>query len=263
MAEDTILMARSGSVLTVTLNRPHAKNAMNFAMVDALIEAFEAASDDDSVRVLVLKGSDGVFCAGGDLKDMGSSGQKPSDVAAGNRRFGQLLEVAQAFPKILVTVCEKAAMGGGFGLVCVSDIAIAESGCRFGMPEVTLGILPAQIAPFVLARIGLTETRRLALTGHILDGDSAKDLGIVHYNELGTAAVEARLDIVLKQCLKAAPGAVKATKKLLMASAQSVTSETLDTAARMFAGNLLGDEGLEGTRAFREKRPPVWTEGRT
>ncbi len=261
MAEDTILTARSDGVLTVTLNRPQAKNAMNFAMVDALIGAFDDAATDDAVRVVVLRGTDGVFCAGGDLKDMGSSAQNKADVAKGNRRFGELLEVAQAFPKTLIAVCEKPAMGGGFGLVCVSDIAIAESGCRFGMPEVTLGILPAQIAPFVLTRIGLTETRRLALTGQIIDGDDAKNLGIVHYSEQGSAALDERLNIVIKQCLKSAPNAVRATKKLLFETAQPVSPETLDMAAEMFADALLGDEGREGTLAFREKRRPSWTEG--
>jgi len=256
---DAVLTATSGGVMTVTLNRPEVKNAMNFAMVDALIAAFEQAAADDAVRVVVLRGAGGVFCAGGDLKDMGASGQSPEAVAKGNRRFGELLEVAQAFPKLIVTVAEKAAMGGGFGLVCVSDIAITEDGCRFGMPEVTLGILPAQIAPFVLARIGLTETRRLALSGLIIDGFDAQRLGIVHHHESGTEALEARLQIVLKQALKAAPGAVAATKKFLT-SMSAVPAQTLDTAAESFAEALLGAEGREGTRAFTEKRKPSWVE---
>lgn len=260
MAEGTVLTALSAGVLHITLNRPHAKNAMNFAMVDALIDALDNAANNDAVRVVVLRGANGVFCAGGDLKDMGSSGQQKQDVTNGNRRFGELLEVAQAFPKTLITVCEKAAMGGGFGLVCVSDIAIAESGCRFGMPEVTLGIIPAQIAPFVLARIGLTETRRLALTGQIIDGDDAKTLGIVHYSEEGETALAERLNIVVKQCLKSAPAAVRATKKLLLDATGPVSPETLDMAAIIFADALLGAEGREGTLAFQEKRRPSWTE---
>ncbi|NVJ70854.1 MAG: enoyl-CoA hydratase/isomerase family protein [Alphaproteobacteria bacterium] len=246
-------------VMTVTLNRPHVKNAMNFEMVDALVDAFKSAANADSVRALVLRGADGTFCAGGDLKEL-SSGNKDKDaIAQGNRRFGELLELAQGFPKLLVTVAEKAAMGGGFGLVCVSDVAIAESGCRFGMPEVVLGLIPAQIAPFVCARIGLTETRRLALTGLIIDGFDAQRLGLVHHHEDGEKAVEARLQIVLKQAMKAGPEAVKTTKAILNGMA-GVKGATLDEAANLFADTLLSDEGIEGTRAFVEKRPASWME---
>lgn len=259
MADAPILTSQTGGVMTLTLNRPQVKNAMNAAMVDALLDAFDAAEHDDGVRILVLRGAGGVFCAGGDLKEFAGGKGAPEAIAAGNRQFGVLLERAQAFPKLLITVAEGAAMGGGFGLVCVSDIAIAESGCRFGMPEVTLGLIPAQIAPFVCARIGLTETRRLALTGPIIDGFDAQRLGIVHHHEDGTGAVEARLQIIVKQALKAAPDAVRATKQLLTGMTQ-VPPEALDQAADLFANALLGDEGIEGTRAFVEKRPAAWTE---
>jgi isohexenylglutaconyl-CoA hydratase len=207
----------------------------------------------------VLRGAGGTFCAGGDIKDMAKGGGDARSIAVGNRRFGELLEAAQAFPKLLVVVAEGAAMGGGFGLVCVSDVAIAEDGCRFGMPEVTLGILPAQIAPFVCARIGLTETRRLALTGLIVDGFDAQRLGLVHHHEKGKEAVEARLQIVLNQALKAAPGAVAATKDILM-SMTRVEAFTLDHAAQRFAHALLSEEGREGTTAFKERRTAKWQE---
>ncbi|WP_286830737.1 MULTISPECIES: enoyl-CoA hydratase/isomerase family protein [Kordiimonas] len=257
---DPVLITQAGGVMYVTLNRPEVKNAMNFAMVDALMAAFDAAEADDSVRVMVMRGANGVFCAGGDLKDFSAGGKNADDIAIGNRRFGTLMERTQRFPKLLVTFVRGAAMGGGFGLVCVSDIAIAEDSCRFGMPEVTLGLIPAQIAPFVRARIGLTETRKLALTGEIITGKKAKKLGLVHHSEPTVEAMDHRLLKLLEQARKAAPGAVAATKKLLMGMGETVTPDTLDDAAKQFAISLR-HEGAEGTRAFVEKRPPSWMEG--
>ncbi|TNE62568.1 MAG: enoyl-CoA hydratase/isomerase family protein [Alphaproteobacteria bacterium] len=244
--------------MTVTLNRPHVKNAMNAAMVDGLIAAFDAAAADDTVRALVLKGAGGCFSAGGDLKGMGMDGRDA--IWAGNRRFGEMLEVAQAFPKPLVAVLEGAALGGGFGLACVADVAIAHAGCRFGMPEVTVGLVPAQIAPFVLARIGLTATRRLALTGQMIDGTEAKALGLVHHVEADADGLEARLAATLAGILKAAPGANRATKALLMKLAPGVDAPALDHAADLFADALMGPEGQEGTAAFRERRKASWQE---
>jgi len=261
MADTPVLhLHQGGGVMYASLNRPQVKNAMNFAMVDELLAAFDTAEADDSVRILVLRGAGGIFCAGGDIKDMALSGKGRADIAAGNRRFGALLERAQAFKKLLIVVAEGAALGGGFGLVCVSDVAIAEANCRFGMPEVTLGVIPAQIAPFVRARIGLTHTRRLALTGAMIDGKDARKLGLVHYAEEGQEGVDKRLKKVLKQSLKAAPDAVAATKALIASCGDSVTPEALDRAADAFTDAILSDEGREGTRAFAEKRPAAWME---
>jgi isohexenylglutaconyl-CoA hydratase len=161
---------------------------------------------------------------------------------------------------LLIVVGEGAALGGGFGLVCVSDVAFAEAGCLFGMPEVTLGLVPAQIAPFVRARIGLTQTRRLALTGEMIDGRDARKLGLVHHSERGADALDKRLKKLLKQSLKAAPGAVSATKALLASCGETVTGERLDAAAQAFTGALLSEEGREGTTAFAQKRPAAWME---
>lgn len=258
--EAPIIISQAGGVMYVTLNRPQVRNAMNFAMEDALMGAFDLAEQDAGVRILVLRGANGVFCAGGDLKDFSTANKSPEAIAGGNRLFGALLERAQRFKKLLITFCRGAAMGGGFGLVCVSDIAITSDECRFGMPEVTLGLVPAQIAPFVRARIGLTHTRRLALTGQLLDGRKAKRLGLVHYSETTIEAMDRRLTKVIKQALKAAPEAVAATKELVLASDDRVTGETLDMAAELFATALLGEEGREGTKAFVEKRPATWME---
>ena len=167
---ETLLLEQAGGVLHVTLNRPDARNAMSLAMVGELRSVLAAVRQGSDVRALVLRGADGHFCAGGDIRTW------PRRAAADayrelNRAFGSLLEEAQAAPQVVIAVLEGAVLGGGFGLACISDIAIAHQGAQFGLPETGLGILPAQIAPFVVKRIGLTQARRLALTAARFDGN--------------------------------------------------------------------------------------------
>ncbi|NQD96966.1 enoyl-CoA hydratase/isomerase family protein, partial [Pseudomonas sp. CrR25] len=162
---ETLLLERDGGVLHVTLNRPDCRNAMSLAMVTELRRVLVAVRENLAVRTLVLRGVGGHFCAGGDIKDMATArAAGPAAYSELNRAFGSLLEQAQALPQVVVAVLEGAVLGGGLGLACVSDIAIARQDAQFGLPETSLGVLPAQIAPFVVARIGLTQARRLALT---------------------------------------------------------------------------------------------------
>ncbi|SDN93231.1 isohexenylglutaconyl-CoA hydratase [Pseudomonas jinjuensis] len=254
---ETLLLERDGGVLHVTLNRPDSRNAMSLAMVGELRAVIAAARDDRSLRALVLRGAGGHFCSGGDLKDMARAQSVGADAYRElNRAFGSLLEEAQNVPQMLVAVLEGAVLGGGFGLACVSDIAIAAQSARFGLPETSLGILPAQIAPFVVRRIGLTQTRRLALTAARFDGAEALRLGLVHFVE---ASVEQRLAECLEQVRQCAPLANAATKALLLRSEDEALGPLLDDAARQFAEAVTGAEGAEGTLAFVQKRRPAWT----
>lgn len=262
-ATEAIALERRGAVLTITLNRPEARNAMNSQMVRELNQVFDAIRDERGIRVVVLRGSGGIFCAGGDIKDMARSGEAlPGEDAmrARNRSFGALCRKVDAAPQAVIAVVEGAAMGGGFGLVCVSDIAIARENARFAMPEVTLGIVPAQIAPFVVARIGMTEARRHALTGERIDGARARELGLVHYLVSGPEEAEATLREVIGQLMNAAPGSIAATKALLSSIAETPAEELLDRAADLFMAAVRGPEGREGTRAFVEKRKPSWVD---
>ena len=151
-------------------------------------------------------------------------------------------------------------LGGGFGLACISDIAIASDDAKFGLPETTLGIIPAQIAPFVVKRIGLTHARRLALTAARFDGNEAERLGLVHFSESDADALEVRLQQVLKQIRQCAPQANAQTKALLLATEQEALSPLLDKAAEQFAAAVTGAEGAEGTMAFVQKRAPNWAQ---
>lgn len=257
---ETLLLNLDAGVLHITLNRPDSRNAMSLAMVHELRAVLESVRNDSSVRALVLRGASGHFCAGGDIKDMaGARAKGPDAYRELNRAFGAMLEEAQAAPQVVVAVLEGAVLGGGFGLACVSDIAIAAAGCKFGLPETTLGILPAQIAPFVVKRVGLTQARRLALTAARFDGAEALRLGLVHYCEAADG-LDGRLAEVIQQIRQCAPGANAQTKALLLASETEAMNSLLDRAAEQFAAAVTGAEGVEGTMAFVQKRAPKWAQ---
>jgi isohexenylglutaconyl-CoA hydratase len=264
----TLLLRRDGWRLDVTLSRPEARNAMSFAMVRELTAVFAAVADDRSLRAVVLRGAGGNFCAGGDVKDMaaargaepGPDGKDP--LAAGNRSFGAMLTAVEAAPQAVIAALEGAVMGGGFGLCCVSDVAIAAPSARFRLPETGLGVPPAQIAPFIVRRVGLTQARRLAVTGGALDPTEALALGLVHHVTEETG-LEGQLARVLADVARCAPEAVATTKRLVLAAAAAhgeALAALLDRAADDFARAARGPESVEGMTAFLQKRSPSWAQ---
>ncbi|SDQ69806.1 isohexenylglutaconyl-CoA hydratase [Pseudomonas gessardii] len=254
---ETLMLEPHNGVLHVTLNRPQSRNAMSVQMVSELRTVLADVARNEQVRALVISGAGGHFCAGGDVKDMSraSSREGLRDL---NRVFGALLQEVQALPQVVIVVLQGAVLGGGFGLACVSDIAIADHQAQFGLPETSLGVLPAQIAPFVVQRIGLTQARRLALTAAQFDGVEAQRLGVVHFVEHDPQGLAQRLDEVLGQVLRCAPRANARTKALLLQSLDQPLELLLDQAADWFAEAVTGEEGIEGTRAFVEKRKARW-----
>jgi isohexenylglutaconyl-CoA hydratase len=256
---ETLQLALHQGVLHVTLNRPQCRNAMSLQMVSELRAVFSAVRDDSQTRAIVLAGAGGHFCAGADIKDMANARQQGADSYRSlNRAFGSLLEDAQNLGQTLIVVLEGAVLGGGMGLACVSDIAIARQQAQFGLPETSLGLLPAQIAPFMVQRIGLSQTRRLALTAARFDGEQAARLGLVHFVERDNQAMAERLGEVLDQVLRCAPQANAATKSLLLATGQIPLAQLLDQAADAFGAAVGSPEGMEGTLAFLQKRDPLW-----
>src|SRR5699024_4448771 len=254
-------LERDASVLHATLDRPQARNALDPALIDDLQATFETIRDDRSVRTVVLRGAGGYFCAGADLKEVAQvreSAAAHTDTMNWSRRFGTLTRQIEAAPQAVVAVVEGAALGGGFGLVCVSDIAIIHADTRMGMPETRRGLPPAQIAPFVVNRIGLTHARRIAVCGDMITGREAVELGVGHYLAEVDGAIERQLTDVLARINRGAPGAIAATKAIMQQVGQMDMDTLLDTAAQSFTDCALGAEGAEGTRAFADKRAPSW-----
>jgi isohexenylglutaconyl-CoA hydratase len=261
MTTDTLLTRQEGGVLYLTLNRPEVRNAMSLAMVLELREALVAAESDGSTRAIVLRGAGGHFCAGADLKDMASArmrlAEDPEAVAKVNAAFGDLCVAFANTGLATVTVLEGTVMGGGLGLACVSDVALAGTSAMFRLPETSLGIVPAQIAPFLVERLGYAEAKRLAVTGGRLDANAALSLRLVHAVH-ASGALDNAVAAVLAEILQCAPGAVAATKALMAKARFHSAGSLVQEAARVFSDAALGPEGLEGTTAFLQKRKASW-----
>jgi isohexenylglutaconyl-CoA hydratase len=254
--ESTLIIEGSFPVLTVTLNRPKVANAMNLQMVSELMQIM-AKVENEHYRVLVIQGCDGNFCAGGDIKDMQATKGDAKALTELNRAFGLMIEKANTLPAVVICLLEGAVLGGGFGLACVSDVAIATNTAKFALPETSLGIIPAQIAPFVVERIGLTQARRLALVGNRIDGEQALRLGLVHQLAIDNLDMTKQLNQTITSILKCAPNANQTTKALLHQVSKQPMQVLLDQAAVDFASAVAG-EGREGAAAFMQKRAPNW-----
>ncbi|MDM0018471.1 enoyl-CoA hydratase/isomerase family protein [Variovorax saccharolyticus] len=257
-----IVLRRRQDVLFATLNRPETRNALAPEVVAELARVLDLAEADDAIRALVLRGSSGFFCAGGNVGSFkarldADPTQGDDPVAARNREFGRFMQRLAALPLPVIAAVEGAAMGGGMGLACGADIVLATPDARFALSETSLGIIPAQIAPFVVARLGHRVARRLGLSGERINGQTALRLGMV--DEL--AADSAALDELLAQWLSrigaCAPHANRVLKPLLHRCGHEDDAALLDDAARRFAA-CMRDEGAEGIAAFREKRASAW-----
>ena len=262
MAEfSTLALRRDGAVLHVTLNRPEVRNAMSLAMVRELRTVLGQAEMQGEVRVIVLRGAGGHFCAGADLKDMAAArarlDQEPDAIVKVNAAFGEMCVAYAATGIATVAVLEGSVMGGGLGLACVADVALAGTSAVFRLPETSLGVVPAQIAPFLVERLGYAEARRLAVTGGKLDAKAALDLRLVH--EVHAAgALDGAVAALLAGMLQCAPGAVAATKALMARARFQPPAALVQPAAEVFATAALGPEGTEGTLAFLQKRKASW-----
>lgn len=262
----TLLVSRAGPVVTVTLHRPEQRNAMNSTMLDELGAVMDGIMVGE-VRALVVQGAAGHFCAGGDIKDMAAAAQTPGvhgqdPVATFNRRFGTMLERMDALPCAVVALCEGAVMGGGFGLACVADVAVAVQGTRFRLPETSLGISPAQIAPFVVNRVGRSHARRLAVTGETLGADEACSLDLVHGVAADRADADRQVQQVLARILRNEPHAVAETKRVVAAASTEPLSVVLDDAAQGFARLARSDAAAQGFQAFVTRSPAPWVPDR-
>ncbi len=267
LEDDSIELEQTGSILKIWLNRPDSRNAMSLNMVKSIVNVFNAIAEDTTVRAVVFRGHGNHFCAGGDIKDMAGIRAEATNAGTNqpyidfNRQFGAMIELVDQAPQTVVAILEGAVLGGGFGLACVSDIAIAHKDAQFGLPETGLGILPAQIAPFVVKRIGLTQARHLALLGARFSGEKALQVGVVHEVAETTMELEQLIEVALEQIKRTAPLASRATKALLhRASTQEALSTLLDEAAVQFADAVNSAEGMEGTMAFIQKRKPSWAD---
>jgi isohexenylglutaconyl-CoA hydratase len=253
---------RHGDVEHWTLNDPATRNALTDTMVLGLFEACLRAKADPTLRGIVLTGAGGAFSAGGSLGSFaGAIGQplppgEADPLVTLNRAFGDVLHALTELPQWLLCAVDGPAMGGGFGLVCCADVVLATERASFATPEVTLGLPPAQIAPFVWQRLGDAAARQCLLGGVRWTAAEAQGAGLVNRvvadDALDTAVAEAA-----QALSRAAPGAVAATKQLLHRMRDQMP-DLRDEAARAFAAALRSPEAAAGLEAFAKKQPAPW-----
>ena len=247
-----------GDVAHVRFNRPAVRNAFDDAVAAEIVEVFGALAARDDLRAVVLGGEGEIFCAGGDLNWMKrvaayTRQENLEDAAA----FQAAFEAVETCPLPVVARVQGAALGGGGGLVAVSDIAVAAEGTVFGFPEARLGLVPGVISPYVLRKLGMSRTRHLFLTGERFDAAEAHRIGLVHVvvpaDELDDAVAR-----VLKNLKACAPQAI-AGGKVLLRKLQDADTDTAQALARdAITDARASEDGREGLSAFLEKRKPGW-----
>jgi isohexenylglutaconyl-CoA hydratase len=247
--------------LTLWFNRPQNRNALGSELSGALTEILVRVRDRRDVRGITLRGRGGVFCAGGDLKSFNAStllDDAGAVMRAASREGARLFDLVNEMPQIVIALIEGPAMAGGLGLACCADVVVCDDTAQFAFTETMIGLSPAQISPFVLARTGQATGRRLMLTAARLNAREALQAGLVDFWAPSIEAAEAIENKIRLQALRCAPGAVAATKSLILASPRLSRNEMIDAAADTFTALLLSEEGREGLSAFAEKRRPKW-----
>jgi len=249
---------RDRSVEYLTLNRPDVRNAFDEDLIAELTRWAGDAQHDAGLRAVVLAGAGPAFCAGADLTWMArtiayTNEENLRDAAAASRMFQAL----DTLPVPLIGRVHGAAVGGGAGLAAVCDIVVAEEETVFGFSEVKLGILPAVISPFVLAKIGRSAARELFLTGARFRTARAREIGLVHASAR-PSDLDAAVDAYVREVLTASPDAVRAAKSLIREVAALSIAEAAPLTAAAIARQRVSREGQEGLRAFLDKRKPSW-----
>lgn len=244
-----LIVEAEGPVLRVTLDRPDVRNAFNDELIAALFDTFSSLPSD--TRAVVLGGNGPAFCAGGDLQWMRKAASYTEDQNYEDAlKLARLFEAIANCPAVIVAKIHGAAFGGGCGLVAASDVAVASEPALFSFSEVRLGLIPATISPFVIAKIGHGHARALFTTGEAFGPEHALRIGLVH-EVTESALLEAAVERKLKAILAAGPQAVATSKALAQGAPLP-----LERAARLLAKARAGGEGKEGVAAFLEKRSP-------
>ena len=245
-------------VATLTLARPEKHNALSALMIKELTTAAHALGQDPTVRAVLLRAQGTSFCAGGDLGWMQDQ-MKADPVTRGReaKALAMMLQALNTMPKPLIGVIHGNAFGGGVGMASVCDVSIGLPEIKLGLTEVRLGLIPATIGPYVVARIGVTNARRVFMSGQLFDAQTAKDIGILT-EVVATDALDARLEAVLKPFLSVAPEAAGRAKRLALSLGGEITEATIDHTIQELVTCWESDEAQEGIAAFFEKRRPNW-----
>ena len=252
-----VLIEKRGAVQWITINREERRNAMNDAVVLAIMDGLTAATADSDIRAVVLTGAgDRAFCAGADLS--AGSGSFKYDYSKVGIPFVRLMKQARDLTVPLIARVNGHTMAGGMGMLGMCDMAIAVDNARFGMPEVKVGVFPMQIMAVLQRLVPNRKLYEMALTGEPITAAEALDLGLVNY-VVPAAELDTKVNWLLSRLLDKSPTAIRRGKYAM----RQTESMSFDQAAVFMEAQIgalsLTEDAAEGRRAFIEKRTPVWT----
>lgn len=245
-------------VARLTLNRPEARNAMSQQMIRDLRAAAEQLAAENAVRLVVLSGAGDHFCAGGDLKEMQVQVKRSrAERIADATELAKLLAELDRFSKPIIGRINGSAFGGGLGLISICDIAIGVTTARYCLTEVRLGLVPATISPYVVAKLGVPHARRVMLNATDMDGAAAIRWGLLD-EVVEPSVLDAAIEREISAFLRCAPGAVADCKRLIEFVSTHATEENISYTANQLADRWESAELAEGIAAFLQKRKPSW-----
>ncbi|MFN8059303.1 MAG: enoyl-CoA hydratase-related protein [Vicinamibacterales bacterium] len=249
---------RDGAVEHVTLNRPDVRNAFNAEVIRDLATWARSARSAEGLRVVVLSGAGKIFSAGADIAWMkGALAYTEDENYRDARATTEMLHAIDTLPVPVIGRIHGAALGGGCGLAAVCDIVVAGADAVFGFTETKLGILPSLIAPYAIAKIGVSAARELFLTGARFSAVRAREIGLVHA-VVPEDELDATIEGYVRELLGSAPSGIAAAKALIPDVVGRAPADVMELTSRTIARQRVSPEGQEGLRAFLEKRKPAW-----
>ncbi|NSY37221.1 crotonase/enoyl-CoA hydratase family protein [Leisingera sp. ANG59] len=258
MFETITLDTDARGVCTLTLNRAEKHNAMSGQMLQELTQAAKQLAEDETIRVVVLTGAGKSFCAGGDLGWMRAQMDADAETRAREARvLAEMLMALNTLPKPVIGAVQGNAFGGGVGMASVCDVAIGADHLKMGLTETKLGLIPATIGPYVIARMGEAKARRVFMSARLFGAAEAVELGLLAKAVPADQLAEA-VEAEVVPYLNCAPGAVAAAKKLARDLGPRLDGSVIDHTIKALVERWEGPEAGEGIAAFFEKRKPAW-----
>ncbi len=258
MFETVKLETDQRGVATLTLDRPEKHNAMSATMLTELKTIAGQMAKDDSIRIIVLTGAGKSFCAGGDLGWMQEQmAADPATRFVEARKFAEMLQALNSMPKPLIGALQGNAFGGGVGLASVCDVAIGVDSLRMGLTETRLGLIPATIGPYVIARMGEARARRVFMSARLFGAEEAVELGLLA-RAVPAEDLAKTVEAEVVPYLSCAPGAVASAKQLVRDLGPQIDDTLIDHTIQALVDRWETDEAREGIEAFFDKRKPAW-----
>ena len=253
----TCLFERSKDWVTIWFNRPEKRNALSANLIKDLQSALKTIYKDTTIRGIVFRGQGNVFCAGADLSEMksihASKANSRNLAMKMSERIGELLKAINRADQITVSVVHGAAMAGAFGFACATDFLLTTPSAKYSLSETKIGLTPAQIAPYVINKLGFNYAKKLMLLGSLFDGEKAYEIGMADFLSKSDNDLDDKLNQLKNSVNKCSPNAIKVTKKIINHHANTAIN-----ASELFADTIIHQEGIEGLDSFFQKRKPNW-----